>query len=151
MGASCVIGVVRVRAVEPVAAMYDQTEMAEVARTEMTPEPTPVGPNDWPARPSIFGELVTPVEAAQYLRLDETGAARFQVRGSDAELVAEQGRAEGHQVRRPRSGTESWNSIDSWPRKPRSEGDLHPWPADGKLIVYGQSSVVVPGFKARRS
>lgn len=27
----------------------------------------------WPARPAVFGELLTPVEAAQYLRLDETG------------------------------------------------------------------------------
>ncbi len=27
----------------------------------------------WPARPTSFGELLTPVEAAQYLRLDETG------------------------------------------------------------------------------
>jgi hypothetical protein len=28
---------------------------------------------DWPPRPSVFTELLTPVEAAQYLRLDETG------------------------------------------------------------------------------
>lgn len=28
---------------------------------------------DWPLRPSVFAELLTPVEAAQYLRLDETG------------------------------------------------------------------------------
>lgn len=27
----------------------------------------------WPARPETFAELLTPVEAAQYLRLDETG------------------------------------------------------------------------------
>jgi len=27
----------------------------------------------WPHRPSEFGELLTPIEAAQYLRLDETG------------------------------------------------------------------------------
>lgn len=27
----------------------------------------------WPPRPGTFGELLTPVEAAQYLRLDETG------------------------------------------------------------------------------
>ncbi len=27
----------------------------------------------WPPRPEVFGELLTPVEAAQYLRLDETG------------------------------------------------------------------------------
>lgn len=30
--------------------------------------------NGWPARPPTFGQLLTPVEAAQYLRLDETGA-----------------------------------------------------------------------------
>jgi len=29
--------------------------------------------NNWPARPEVFGELLTPIEAAQYLRLDETG------------------------------------------------------------------------------
>jgi hypothetical protein len=28
----------------------------------------------WPPRPIAFGELLTPVEAAQYLRLDETGS-----------------------------------------------------------------------------
>jgi hypothetical protein len=27
----------------------------------------------WPPRPAAFSELLTPVEAAQYLRLDETG------------------------------------------------------------------------------
>ena len=30
--------------------------------------------NDWPPRPETFGQLLTPVEAAQYLRLDETGS-----------------------------------------------------------------------------
>lgn len=29
--------------------------------------------NPWPERPETFGDLLTPVEAAQYLRLDETG------------------------------------------------------------------------------
>jgi len=28
----------------------------------------------WPHRPDVFGELLTPLEAAQYLRLDETGS-----------------------------------------------------------------------------
>ena len=28
---------------------------------------------DWPPRPEVFGELLSPVEAAQYLRLDQTG------------------------------------------------------------------------------
>ena len=27
----------------------------------------------WPHRPSVFTDLLTPIEAAQYLRLDETG------------------------------------------------------------------------------
>ena len=27
----------------------------------------------WPSRPDAFGDLLLPVEAAQYLRLDETG------------------------------------------------------------------------------
>jgi len=27
----------------------------------------------WPPRPATFGRLLTPLEAAQYLRLDETG------------------------------------------------------------------------------
>jgi len=30
-------------------------------------------PVKWPPRPASFGELLTPVEAAQFLRLDETG------------------------------------------------------------------------------
>jgi hypothetical protein len=29
--------------------------------------------NEWPSRPREFSELLMPVEAAQYLRLDETG------------------------------------------------------------------------------
>ena len=28
---------------------------------------------NWPRRPENFAELLTPIEAAQYLRLDETG------------------------------------------------------------------------------
>lgn len=28
---------------------------------------------DWPARPKVFSELLRPIEAAQYLRLDEVG------------------------------------------------------------------------------
>jgi len=31
-------------------------------------------PSPWPNRPASFAELLTPVEAAQYLRLDETGS-----------------------------------------------------------------------------
>ena len=29
--------------------------------------------SEWPERPSVFPELMTPVEAAMFLRLDETG------------------------------------------------------------------------------
>jgi hypothetical protein len=29
--------------------------------------------NDWPKRPLVFPDLMTPVEAAMFLRLDETG------------------------------------------------------------------------------
>ena len=31
-------------------------------------------PAQWPSRPSAFADLMTPIEAAQYLRLDETGS-----------------------------------------------------------------------------
>jgi len=30
-------------------------------------------PNDWPKRPELFPDLMTPVEAAMFLRLDEIG------------------------------------------------------------------------------
>jgi len=30
--------------------------------------------DNWPPRPEVFAELLTPIEAAQYLRLDETGS-----------------------------------------------------------------------------
>lgn len=33
-----------------------------------------IEPNNWPPRPAIFGDLLNPIEAAQYLRLDETGS-----------------------------------------------------------------------------
>ncbi len=29
--------------------------------------------NDWPERPSVFPDLMTPAEAAMFLRLDQTG------------------------------------------------------------------------------
>jgi hypothetical protein len=31
-------------------------------------------PFEWPPRPALFSDLMTPLEAAQYLRLDETGS-----------------------------------------------------------------------------
>jgi len=38
----------------------------------MDPSTTNDG-NEWPSRPQAFPELMTPVEAAMFLRLDETG------------------------------------------------------------------------------
>ena len=39
------------------------------------PQSLPAAPSsmEWPPRPTTFPELLTPVEAAQYLRLDELG------------------------------------------------------------------------------
>ena len=34
-------------------------------------EAATLDPDVWPPRPQVFGELLTPIEAAQYLRLDE--------------------------------------------------------------------------------
>lgn len=34
--------------------------------------PVPVLPLDWPSRPAEFADLMTPLEAAQDLRLDQT-------------------------------------------------------------------------------
>lgn len=49
--------------------------------TEQNKPPTPVSTTDaerdptssWPPRPASFPDLLTPLEAAQYLRLDELG------------------------------------------------------------------------------
>lgn len=38
-----------------------------------TENPSSIEPKQWPPRPTTFGELLTPIEEAQYLRLDETG------------------------------------------------------------------------------
>src|SRR5689334_14211607 len=46
--------------------------LSEVDRAHAQPQPHP-HPPQWPPRPKEFGELLTPVEAAQYLRLDELG------------------------------------------------------------------------------
>lgn len=44
--------------------------------TEQTTQRHVATPCDssWPPRPGAFPDLLTPVEAAQYLRLDETGS-----------------------------------------------------------------------------
>lgn len=40
---------------------------------QVSPVAAETAPNEWPQRPTAFGDLLTPIEAAQYLRLDETG------------------------------------------------------------------------------
>jgi hypothetical protein len=45
-----------------------QNTQADMAAANGRPSP-----GGWPPRPETFPELLTPVEAAQYLRLDETG------------------------------------------------------------------------------
>jgi hypothetical protein len=39
----------------------------------MNTEPTNSGQNDWPRRPEEFPDLMAPVEAAMFLRLDQIG------------------------------------------------------------------------------
>jgi len=41
--------------------------------TQTSPVVSEAAPSDWPPRPAAFGDLLTPIEAAQYLRLDESG------------------------------------------------------------------------------
>jgi hypothetical protein len=45
--------------------MVPDLEIQHEAETDVT--------SVWPVRPEVFNDLLTPVEAAQYLRLDETG------------------------------------------------------------------------------
>lgn len=54
--------------------MCDRFATTKVDQNRLGQEQSPAAPDGWPRRPSTFGELLTPVEAAQYLRLDETGA-----------------------------------------------------------------------------
>ena len=42
-------------------------------QSEGTATAVQAGSGNWPFRPEPFPELMSPVEAAQYLRLDETG------------------------------------------------------------------------------
>lgn len=46
--------------------------VVDTEESEQGAQPARLLCNGWPARPASFGELLTPVEAAQYLRLDET-------------------------------------------------------------------------------
>ncbi len=50
--------------------------MSNTTPTILHPEQAPEGSKTartWPARPTFFPELMRPIEAAQYLRLDELG------------------------------------------------------------------------------
>ena len=47
--------------------------MFRSATIEDRPTATTDTPETWPARPDSFPELMRPIEAAQYLRLDELG------------------------------------------------------------------------------
>ncbi len=50
--------------------------MSNTTITVQHPEQAPEGgtsARSWPARPALFPELMRPIEAAQYLRLDELG------------------------------------------------------------------------------
>lgn len=52
----------------------DDKSLAITTHREAEISPTTASVDiSWPPRPRNFGELLTPIEAAQYLRLDETG------------------------------------------------------------------------------
>ena len=55
------------------ASATDQGDEARLGRLDDLIEAT-VSRGVWPPRPQVFGELLTALEAAQYLRLDETGS-----------------------------------------------------------------------------
>ena len=48
-------------------------------------------PKEWPCRPASFQELLTPIEAAQYLRLDETGRHTPKAAIRNTQLLARSG------------------------------------------------------------
>ena len=53
--------------------MQSDPKLAGPVQDTMAPSELGRVPDEWPQEPSSFGQLLTPVEAAQYLRLDETG------------------------------------------------------------------------------
>jgi hypothetical protein len=53
--------------------MNHHVHMTDKAQAGAEGQPSSLAGNGWPPRPQEFGELLTPVEAAQYLRLDGTG------------------------------------------------------------------------------
>lgn len=50
-----------------------QENLIMLKEMDVPPAEPPSVTNGWPSRPSPFSELLTPIEAAQYLRLDELG------------------------------------------------------------------------------
>jgi len=60
-------GVRRLTACEGTETMIERDQEELASRSGATGD-------GWPPRPATFAELLTPVEAAQYLRLDETGS-----------------------------------------------------------------------------
>ncbi len=57
----------------PAVTMNNQTSRADRSQEGTEGRPSSADRNGWPPRPGNVPELLTPVEAAQYLRLDETG------------------------------------------------------------------------------
>jgi hypothetical protein len=53
--------------------LADEFNSISVGKTMATKNQEQSQNNNWPPRPVVFAELLTPIEAAQYLRLDETG------------------------------------------------------------------------------
>lgn len=59
-------------------------------------------PASWPARPKQFPDLMRPIEAAQYLRLDELESRSPRFGAADASVLARSRRSEGNEVRKAR-------------------------------------------------
>jgi hypothetical protein len=84
--------------------------------TTLMTQPETLGPVEpalpkWPQKPSRFGELLTPIEAAQYLRLDETG--RHTPKDEDAGSI---------DTAAPSSHSKDRRSIRSWQGPARWRG-----------------------------
>jgi len=57
----------------PVTAIYLKGSTPPKNATDTGETTTGIRSTPWPPRPEVFPELLTPTEAAQYLRLDELG------------------------------------------------------------------------------
>lgn len=51
----------------------DVADLLELSEQPLATKDAVPDADVWPARPAVFGEILTPIEAAQYLRLDDTG------------------------------------------------------------------------------